>query len=681
MIHENEASIQQIEPNTNGKFLKQKQSIDYFDLNAQVFHLLLFKNLNFITDALIFEEITSYLANTIPICNFQRVNLSLHQDVSISEVITAFSFSKNQWDSAEVLLLENLRLDQLEELDTLSNIRFIGFMNQTEFASALNNAANYRKLVFLEYSTGICKPYIFPDLRSEQELTDYYIQYGSFATADKITEIKQRAQALYELFLEKGKSAISEITSMIERYALEEHAVASLLQFTESFFDLKPGCFEFINICQKNVKNNIHKEKNDEIHKKEQNKTIKMTLESEHTENSIKNTPTTAKEILMNVQDLLNDTQIQGKNGSKFEGLTAIWNEELGPIVIDQYPTDSQIEKETLAIQFFMTFETVFGQSPMKKTELILPLAAFNKTAIIHLDLLENESVRGGKQPFIITILVPESFSLIQINTIKPYIENAIQVFKSEHTSSLELLIESISPDLINHGSVPQNDKNEKESKADQNNISIDISQHPKILPKIEKEVKTLNQLNKLPNNAHENQIDGKIFKTPEPIKAGNRCSNESEGINEDNTNGTTNHAKPFLSSPQQTEAINKDNTNGTTNHAKPFVSSSQQTEAINKDNTNGTTNHAKPFVSSNQTESTNPIEQNTLSKSQIKKNSATDINKHEQTQIIRETILKIKNIIDLPVPDYRNMKQMEDWFEAKNHMLRLFFESGIAEL
>jgi len=92
----------------------------------------------------------------------------------------------------------------------------------------------------------------------------------------------------------------------------------------------------------------------------------------------------------------------------------ANWDEALGPTVIDVYPKENTVgDIDGLAVQIFMTFQTVFGNSAdvaFKRTNLMLPLNSIEKKAKIIMETYEAPHVRGGLMPFIAVILLPEAF-------------------------------------------------------------------------------------------------------------------------------------------------------------------------------------------------------------------------------------------------------------------------------
>ncbi len=96
----------------------------------------------------------------------------------------------------------------------------------------------------------------------------------------------------------------------------------------------------------------------------------------------------------------------------------AIWDDELGPQIIDIYPKSNIGDPEKLAIQIFTLYQ-LFWESPnaaYQRTDFTIPILNFNKTAKVILDVIPNFEIRGGFQPYIIVLLAPDYFSEEQLN-------------------------------------------------------------------------------------------------------------------------------------------------------------------------------------------------------------------------------------------------------------------------
>ncbi len=96
----------------------------------------------------------------------------------------------------------------------------------------------------------------------------------------------------------------------------------------------------------------------------------------------------------------------------------SIWDEEIGPEVIDIYPRANIGDPEKLAIHIFTVYQ-FFWDSPdqdFQKTNITLPINKINRKARIIFNVIPNQKVRGGFQPFIVVFLFPDYFNEEQLN-------------------------------------------------------------------------------------------------------------------------------------------------------------------------------------------------------------------------------------------------------------------------
>ena len=94
---------------------------------------------------------------------------------------------------------------------------------------------------------------------------------------------------------------------------------------------------------------------------------------------------------------------------SELISFTAIWDEELGPEIVEFYPISNLGDYEKLAIQIFTVYQ-FFWDSPdedYQRTNIVLPINRLDKKAKVIFDVIPNTEVRGGLQPFIVVLLVP----------------------------------------------------------------------------------------------------------------------------------------------------------------------------------------------------------------------------------------------------------------------------------
>jgi tetratricopeptide (TPR) repeat protein len=124
----------------------------------------------------------------------------------------------------------------------------------------------------------------------------------------------------------------------------------------------------------------------------------------------------------------------------------ALWDEDLGPVIEDQYPDPPVYENiDGMAINLFMTFQTIFGDAEdvsFKKMFLTIPFKSENCVARINLDVVPNEEVRAGLQPFIVVSLIPGELLEESIQTFDPILEKIADQFKATHKSSVKDYVE-----------------------------------------------------------------------------------------------------------------------------------------------------------------------------------------------------------------------------------------------
>lgn len=131
----------------------------------------------------------------------------------------------------------------------------------------------------------------------------------------------------------------------------------------------------------------------------------------------------------------------------------AVWDDDIGPTIIDSYPSRERLEflnLEEISEQIFQSFQTIFGNSPdikFERTDLVLPLKSYNKTAKILLDSFPNDSIRGGLQPFFIVLLAPEHFPIKKISAFDKMLTDICRDFKKSDKKHIS--IKEYSPDFI----------------------------------------------------------------------------------------------------------------------------------------------------------------------------------------------------------------------------------------
>jgi len=124
----------------------------------------------------------------------------------------------------------------------------------------------------------------------------------------------------------------------------------------------------------------------------------------------------------------------------------SIWDDEIGPKIVDIYPRFSVGDIEKMATKIF-TFYQLFWESPdseYQKTNFILPLSDLNRKAKILFDSIPNLQIRGNFQPFIIVLLVPDYFEDEQLKVYNEIILRISQDFFKNQNISLQKYFEDL---------------------------------------------------------------------------------------------------------------------------------------------------------------------------------------------------------------------------------------------
>ena len=95
------------------------------------------------------------------------------------------------------------------------------------------------------------------------------------------------------------------------------------------------------------------------------------------------------------------------KKSIEFILFFAMWDEELGPEILDFYPKSSILDLESLASNIFATYQFFWNKPDERytKTKVTLPVVNINRKAHILLEVFHNREVGGGSQPFIVVLL------------------------------------------------------------------------------------------------------------------------------------------------------------------------------------------------------------------------------------------------------------------------------------
>ena len=106
-----------------------------------------------------------------------------------------------------------------------------------------------------------------------------------------------------------------------------------------------------------------------------------------------------------------NELNNKEKSGEFLLFLT-LWDEQLGLEVLGYYPKSFKGDLESLSNKIFSTFDFFYNKpdEQYQSRKITLPIVNLNRKAYVLLDIIHNREVRGGLQPFIVVLLVPDSF-------------------------------------------------------------------------------------------------------------------------------------------------------------------------------------------------------------------------------------------------------------------------------
>jgi len=130
-------------------------------------------------------------------------------------------------------------------------------------------------------------------------------------------------------------------------------------------------------------------------------------------------------------------------DNEKFKLFVANWDEVYGPRVIS-HSVSPLFDFENIAINIFMTFQTIFGDATkirFDRTYITLPFKSFEHIGRILFDVIPDPSTRGGLNPFIVVALVPEGLTDEQSSRFDRILDEIGENFKNSGT---------LSPDYLN---------------------------------------------------------------------------------------------------------------------------------------------------------------------------------------------------------------------------------------
>lgn len=118
----------------------------------------------------------------------------------------------------------------------------------------------------------------------------------------------------------------------------------------------------------------------------------------------------------------------------------AMWDEKIGPVILDSYPKTNNMDLEEITLQVFQSFQIIFGTAEdvsFNRTAFLLPLKSLKKQVKVLLDSIPNKEVRGGLQPFTVVLLVPEDFAPENLTAFDSVMEKIVIIFTKEKSIKL----------------------------------------------------------------------------------------------------------------------------------------------------------------------------------------------------------------------------------------------------
>jgi len=146
-----------------------------------------------------------------------------------------------------------------------------------------------------------------------------------------------------------------------------------------------------------------------------------------------------------------NEQEYEVEGNAEIISFITIWDEDIGPVIVDFYPKFKVGDLENLAIQIFTAYQFFWDAQDFKfqSTKFILPIKSINRKSKVLLDLIPNLEVRGGLQPYIIALLVPDYFSDEDLKIFDEIMLKISQQFSRNQKLSLKDYYQSIKDVLL----------------------------------------------------------------------------------------------------------------------------------------------------------------------------------------------------------------------------------------
>lgn len=116
-----------------------------------------------------------------------------------------------------------------------------------------------------------------------------------------------------------------------------------------------------------------------------------------------------------------------------------LWDEDLGPKLYDIFPAFNIGDAEKISISIFQVYQYFYSSEEQgyNRVFFTLPINKLNKKAKILFDSYPNQEVRGGFQPFFVTLLVPPYFTDKELEFYEEYLLKIAQEFRNTHKVDL----------------------------------------------------------------------------------------------------------------------------------------------------------------------------------------------------------------------------------------------------
>ncbi len=215
--------------------------IAYFELNPTFFHLLFIRQASVVTNGILSEAGHEVLANVFPTISVKSLDFqALDPDFAVADVISAYTCAQEPTEGKTLLLITNIDQAQLRTISSLNDAFFVVFYCHSDFDELTANPA-LDNLVFHDCPTNQYTNTSFPPyLAWEEEMYDYYLLNGFYATADHLQAFVNLAHEFYLHLMDLDLSSVTlaEQESFFTNQSKTEKF--ALLNYVENTFGCRP---------------------------------------------------------------------------------------------------------------------------------------------------------------------------------------------------------------------------------------------------------------------------------------------------------------------------------------------------------------------------------------------------------------------------------------------------------